>query len=159
MLLILSFPLCIFSGNSDVQFSDSFFSFEDYPLQLNFRFSRSLLVLSNFIIELPGKIGIVYLISFLICKKRMHRILFFCAFSLFYFSLFFVVLIRSQAFFARSFTTSPAIINPATDGTNATLPGMARRSVHLCSAPGGQMQFVRQLIDISSIGLVGFSSE
>ena len=70
MLLILSFPLCIFSGSSDVQFSDSIFSFEDYPLQLNFRFSRSLLVLSNFIIELPGKIGIVYLISFLICKKK-----------------------------------------------------------------------------------------
>ena len=37
---------------------------------------------------------------------------------------------------AISFTTSPAIISPATDGTKATLPGISRRSVHLCSAPG-----------------------
>ena len=59
----------------------------------------------------------------------------------------------------RSLTTSPAIISPATDGTNATLPGMSLRSVHLCFAPGGQIQFVRQLMYISSIGLVGFSSE
>ena len=59
----------------------------------------------------------------------------------------------------RSFTTSPAMISPTTDGTNATLPGMSRRSVHLCAAPGGQMQWVRQLMDISSIGLVGTSSE
>ncbi len=61
-----------------------------------------------------------------------------------YFILFFTVV--------RSFTTSPAMINPATDGTYATLPGMSRRSVHLCAAPGGQMQFVLQLMDISSIG-------
>ena len=60
---------------------------------------------------------------------------------------------------AISFTTSPAIISPATDGTKATLPGISRRSVHLCSAPGGQIQFVLQLMDISSIGRVGFSSE
>ena len=59
----------------------------------------------------------------------------------------------------RSFTTSPAMINPATDGTYATLPGMSRRSVHLCAAPGGQMQFVLQLMDISSIGRFGSSSE
>ena len=58
-----------------------------------------------------------------------------------------------------SCTTSPAMISPATDGTNARLPGISLRSVHLCSAPGGQMQLVLQLIDISSIGLVGFSSE
>ena len=50
-------------------------------------------------------------------------------------------------------------INPTTDGTNATLPGISLRSVHLCFAPGGQIQFVRQLIDISSSGLVGCSSE
>ena len=59
----------------------------------------------------------------------------------------------------RSFTTSPAIISPTTDGTNAVLPGMSRRSVHLCCAPGGQIQCVRQEIDISSIGRVGFSLE
>ena len=50
-------------------------------------------------------------------------------------------------------------MSPATDGTNATLPGISRRSVHLWAAPGGQIQFVRQLIAMSSIGLVGFSSE
>ena len=61
--------------------------------------------------------------------------------------------------FARSFTTSPAMISPATDGTKAVLPGISRRSVHLCFAPGGQMQWLRQLMDISSMGLVGISSE
>ncbi len=50
----------------------------------------------------------------------------------------------------RSFTTSPARISPATDGTNAILPGIARRSVHLCFAPGGQIQFFRQLMLMSS---------
>ena len=55
--------------------------------------------------------------------------------------------------------TSPAMIRPATEGTKAVLPGMSRRSVHLCSAPGGQIQFVRQLLAISLIGLVGSSSE
>lgn len=59
----------------------------------------------------------------------------------------------------KSFTTSPAMISPTTDGTNAVLPGISRRSVHLCCAPGGQMQCVRQEIDISSIGRVGVSSE
>ena len=34
-----------------------------------------------------------------------------------------------------SCTTSPAMISPATDGTNARLPGISLRSVHLCSAP------------------------
>ena len=59
----------------------------------------------------------------------------------------------------RSFTTSPAMMSPATDGTKAVLPGISRRSVHLCSAPGGQMQWLRQLMDISSMGRVGISSE
>ena len=61
--------------------------------------------------------------------------------------------------FARSLTTSPAMIRPATDGTKAVLPGMSRRSVHLCFAPGGQMQWLRQLMDMSSMGRVGISSE
>ena len=51
------------------------------------------------------------------------------------------------------------MISPATDGTKAVLPGMSRRSVHLCFAPGGQMQFVLQLIPMSSSGRVGCSSE
>lgn len=59
----------------------------------------------------------------------------------------------------KSFTTSPAIIKPATEGTKATEPGIARRSVHLCSAPGGQMQFSRQLFSISSFGVSGSSFE
>ena len=85
--------------------------------------------------------------------------------SLFYYSVFYYFLIPffiiycSISYRHRSFTTSPAMISPATDGTNATLPGISRRSVHLCSAPGGQIQFVLQLIAISSIGLVGCSSE
>ena len=70
------------------------------------------------------------------------------------FLIFFTILIV-----VRSFTTSPAINSPAMDGTNATLPGISLRSVHLCFVPGGQIQCVRQLIDISSSGLVGFSSE
>lgn len=60
---------------------------------------------------------------------------------------------------ARSLMTSDAMINPATDGTNALEPGIARRSVHLCFAPGGQIQCARQLIDISSIGVTGCSLE
>ena len=51
------------------------------------------------------------------------------------------------------------MISPATDGTNATLPGISLRSVHLCAAPGGQIQCVLQLIDISSIGVRAFSLE
>ncbi len=58
-----------------------------------------------------------------------------------------------------SFTTSPAMISPTTDGTNAVLPGISRRSVHLCCAPGGQIQCVRHDMDISSMGRVGCSSE
>ncbi len=41
---------------------------------------------------------------------------------------------------ARSLITSPARISPATEGTKAVLPGISLRSVHLCAAPGGQMQ-------------------
>ena len=44
-------------------------------------------------------------------------------------------------------------------GTNATLPGISRRSVHFLAAPGGQMQFVRQLMLIFSSGRRDFSSE
>ena len=58
-----------------------------------------------------------------------------------------------------SFITSPAMISPTTDGTNAVLPGISRRSVHLCCAPGGQIQCVRQDMDISSMRRVGCSSE
>ena len=51
------------------------------------------------------------------------------------------LVVPSQYFyFARSLMTSDAMISPTTDGTNAVEPGIARRSVHLCSAPGGQMQ-------------------
>ena len=55
--------------------------------------------------------------------------------------------------------TSPAMISPTTDGVNAVEPGMSLRWVHLCTAPGGQIQFVLQLMDISSSGLVGSSLE
>ena len=53
--------------------------------------------------------------------------------------------------------TSDAMMRPTTDGTKALEPGMSRRSVHLWAAPGGQMQWARQLMDISSMGLVGCS--
>lgn len=43
----------------------------------------------------------------------------------------------------RSFTTSPAMISPTTEGTKALLPGTCRRWVHFRSVPGGQMQLVR----------------
>ena len=49
------------------------------------------------------------------------------------------------------------VIGRSADGTKAVEPGISRRSVHLCAAPGGQMQWFLQLIDISSIGRVGFS--
>ena len=52
----------------------------------------------------------------------------------------FIQLCNSNFYFARSLMTSDAMISPTTDGTNAVEPGIARRSVHLCSAPGGQMQ-------------------
>ena len=55
--------------------------------------------------------------------------------------------------------TSPAIMSPTTDGTNAVEPGISLLSVHFRWAPGGQMQFVLQLIDMSSMGRVGSSFE
>ena len=59
--------------------------------------------------------------------------------------------------FDEIFNHFPGNDQSDTDGTNATLPGIARRSVHLCFAPGGQIQFERQLIAISSTGLIGSS--
>jgi len=58
----------------------------------------------------------------------------------------------------RSLTTSPAIINPTTDGTNAVEPGISLRTIHF-RVPGGQMQCCRQLMDGSSSGRVGCSVE
>ena len=51
------------------------------------------------------------------------------------------------------------MIRPATAGTNAVLPGTCLRWVHLRAVPGGQMQFWRQLIAISSIGVMAGSLE
>ena len=59
----------------------------------------------------------------------------------------------------RSLTTSPAIISPTTDGTNALLPGIWRRAVHFLCVPGGQMQCERQLISSVSSGFIASSSE
>jgi hypothetical protein len=59
----------------------------------------------------------------------------------------------------RSFTTSPAMIKPATEGTNAVEPGMSLRSVHFLAVPGGHIHCCLQLIDMSSGGLVGISLE
>ena len=42
------------------------------------------------------------------------------------------------------------MISPTTEGTNAVLPGMSRRSVHLCCEPGGQKQCVRQDIGVAA---------
>ena len=46
-----------------------------------------------------------------------------------------------------------------TDGTNEILPGICRLSVHLRAVPGGQTQWERQEIAISSPGVKGFSFE
>ena len=58
----------------------------------------------------------------------------------------------------RSLTTSPAIINPTTEGTKAVEPGISLRTMHF-RVPGGQMQCCRQLMDGSSSGRVGCSVE
>lgn len=47
---------------------------------------------------------------------------------------------------------------PIAGGTNAVLPGISRRAVHLRTVPGGQMQWLRQLSAGSSSGLTGCSS-
>ena len=60
---------------------------------------------------------------------------------------------------ARSFTTSAASSKPAAAGTKALLPGIARRCVHFLAVPGGQMQCARQLIAISSTGVIAGSLE
>ena len=97
------------------------------------------------------------ILCFSILLKFLQSLSYYSVF--YYFLIPFFIIYCSISYRHRSFTTSPAMISPATDGTNATLPGISRRSVHLCSAPGGQIQFVLQLIAISSIGLVGCSSE
>ena len=51
------------------------------------------------------------------------------------------------------------MIRPITGGTKAVLPGMSRRTVHLRTVPGGQMQWWRQLSDGSSMILRGGSVE
>lgn len=61
--------------------------------------------------------------------------------------------------FVKSFITSPAMIRPATEGTKAVLPGISLRSVQYRLVPGGQMQWARQEIAISSMGRIGCSSE
>ena len=97
------------------------------------------------------------ILCFSILLKFLQSLSYYSVF--YYFLIPFFIIYCSISYRHRSFTTSPAMISPATGGTNATLPGISRRSVHLCSAPGGQIQFVLQLIAISSIGLVGCSSE
>lgn len=59
----------------------------------------------------------------------------------------------------RSLMTSPAKIKPATEGTNETLPGIDRRSVHFRSVPGGQIQLVLHEFEQSSISFIGSSVE
>ena len=51
------------------------------------------------------------------------------------------------------------MINPAAAGTKALLPGTWRRWVHLRAVSGGQMQWVRQLMVISSMGVSAGSLE
>ena len=58
-----------------------------------------------------------------------------------------------------SFTTSPAMIRPATDGTKEILPGICRRMVHLRVVPEGQIQPVVQLDPSVSFGIIGVSFE
>lgn len=50
-------------------------------------------------------------------------------------------------------------MRPTVEGTKALFPGISLLIVHLRFVPGGQTQCVRQLMDKSSIGLIGFSSE
>ena len=59
----------------------------------------------------------------------------------------------------RSFTTSPPMMRPTTDGTKAFEPGTERRMVHLRWVPGGQMQWCLQLMESSSMGVMTGSLE
>ena len=58
-----------------------------------------------------------------------------------------------------SLTISPAIISPATDGTNDILPGTWFLAEHFLFVPGGQMQLVLQLDSDSLSGFIGSSVE
>ena len=57
-------------------------------------------------------------------------------------------------FEVKSLITSLAIMRPTVEGTKALLPGISLLIVHLRFVPG-----VRQLMDKSSIGRIGFSSK
>ena len=59
----------------------------------------------------------------------------------------------------RSLTTSEARMNPATGGTNETLPGTARLAAHVRYVPGGQTQLFLQLSASVSEGLTASSVE
>jgi hypothetical protein len=50
-------------------------------------------------------------------------------------------------------------MRPTTEGTKALLPGTCRRWVHFRAVPGGQMQWARQEMDISSMWVMGYSLE
>ena len=50
-------------------------------------------------------------------------------------------------------------MRPTVEGTKALLPGISLLIVNLRLVPGGHIQCVRQLMDKSSIGRIGFSSE
>ena len=64
---------------------------------------------------------------------------------------------RGNAAPAEILTTSPAEDESAAAGTKALLPGTWRRWVHFRAVPGGRMQWARQLMDISSIGVMAGS--
>ena len=49
-------------------------------------------------------------------------------------------------------------MRPTVEGTKALLPGISLLIVHLRFVPGGHIQCVRQLMDKSSIGRFGISS-
>jgi hypothetical protein len=59
----------------------------------------------------------------------------------------------------KSFTTSPAMISPATAGQKAEEPGTWRRSAQVRAEPGGQTQPVLQLLSSVSRGVRGGSWE
>ena len=59
----------------------------------------------------------------------------------------------------KSLITSPAIISPATDGTNEILPGICRRIKQVRAAPFGQTQWLAQLFSSVTTGVIGSSLE